>query len=60
MVTLELSIHEAEILRTELGHRIEDLDRELAGTSKRDLQHELAVTLRHLQDIHRQLATLPR
>lgn len=60
MVTLELSNDEAEILRTELGHRIADLDRELAGTSKRDLQHGLAVVLECLQGLHRKLTTLVR
>ncbi|HEY2516338.1 MAG TPA: hypothetical protein VGI39_35950 [Polyangiaceae bacterium] len=53
---LELSTHEAALLKTELGRRIYDLDRDLVRTDKHELQHALARDIDELRGIERRLA----
>jgi hypothetical protein len=58
MVTLELSVEEAKILREQLAHRITQLDRDLVRTDQHRLQHALAQDVAHLGDIEQRLAAL--
>ena len=42
-LNLELTADEARLLHRQLEVRVQSVARELAGTSKREMQHELAV-----------------
>jgi hypothetical protein len=53
---LELSTHEAALLKTELGRRIQELDRDLVRTDKHELQHALARDIDELRSIEVRLA----
>jgi hypothetical protein len=53
---LDLTSHEAALLRTELSRHLVALDRDLVRTDKHDLQHALAREIDELRGIERRLA----
>jgi hypothetical protein len=53
---LDLTTHEAALLRSELARRLIALDRDLVRTDKHDLQHALARDIEELRGIERRLA----
>lgn len=57
-LNLELSLEEARLLERQLAGRAAALARELAGTSKRELQHELAGEEKGLEAIVERLRGL--
>jgi len=57
-VRLELSQEEARLLARHLELRVQSVARELAGTSKREMQHELATDETALQAIVSRLNAL--
>jgi ribosome-binding protein aMBF1 (putative translation factor) len=57
-VDLRLSLDEARLLVRNLERRVQNVARELAGTSKRELQHELATEEATLRAIATRLAAL--
>ena len=52
---LELTTHEAALLKMELAQRLVSLDRDLVRTDKHDLQHALARDIEELRNIEKRL-----
>jgi hypothetical protein len=52
---LELTTHEAALLKSELAKRLIALDRDLVRTDKHDLQHALARDIDELRGIEHRL-----
>jgi hypothetical protein len=56
VMKLELTTHEAALLKVELDKRIHELDRDLIRTEKHDLAHALARDIEELRGIESRLA----
>jgi hypothetical protein len=52
---LELSDHEAKLLKKHLGHEIRHVENELVHTDKHALQHELAREVDALKALERRI-----
>jgi hypothetical protein len=57
-MTLDLSLDEARLLRTQLQRRIAELDGELVRTDKHELQHALALDIEKLRAVAARLEKL--
>jgi hypothetical protein len=55
---LDLSDEDAQLLKTELSRRIDELDRELVRTDKHELQVELDHDIERLRRIHERLGRM--
>ncbi|HZR80058.1 MAG TPA: hypothetical protein VFD92_03090 [Candidatus Binatia bacterium] len=55
-VTIELSRDDLQLLLRHVDRHLQHLDAELVRTDKHELQHDLALEVKRLQDIARRLS----
>ena len=57
-LTLDLSVTDADFLRTQIDRRVQEVDNELVHTDKRELQRALAIDLERLLTLQARLTEL--